>query len=226
MSIQMICFLLCSAGSSLPRRLLSGGGKGGLLSGGFPCCGARPQGCTGFSSCGTWTQELRFLDSGAHALLLRHTGSAAPQHVGSSREGSNPRLLHWQADSSSLSHQGSSSYVSFKRLHFKIIGPSHLGHHIYVYRVVNSIHLLPFSNVHGISNFSNLCPARGLSTSLAAQTVKRLSAMQETWVQSLGWEDLLEKEMAPLSSTLAWKILWMEEPGRLQSKGSQRVGHD
>ena len=95
-----------------------------------------------------------------------------------------------------------------------------------MYRVVNSIHLLPFSNVHGISNFSNLCPARGLSTSLAAQTVKRLSAMQETWVQSLGWEDLLEKEMAPLSSTLAWKILWMEEPGRLQSKGSQRVGHD
>ena len=45
-------------------------------------------------------------------------------------------------------------------------------------------------------------------------------------VQSLGWEDSLEKEMATYSSTLAWKIPWMEEPGRLQSMGSQRVGHD
>ena len=59
-----------------------------------------------------------------------------------------------------------------------------------------------------------------------AQMVKCLPAMQETWVQSLGQEDLLEKEMAPHSSTLAWKIPWMEEPGRLQSMGSQRVGHD
>ena len=56
--------------------------------------------------------------------------------------------------------------------------------------------------------------------------VKRLPIMRETWVQSLGWEDPLEKEMATHSSTLAWKIPWMEEPGRLQSMGSQRVGHD
>ena len=59
-----------------------------------------------------------------------------------------------------------------------------------------------------------------------AQTVKRLSTMRETWVQSLGQEDLLEKEMATHSSTLAWKIPWTEEPGRLQSMGSQRIGHD
>ena len=59
-----------------------------------------------------------------------------------------------------------------------------------------------------------------------AQTVKHLLAMWETWVQSLGQEDILEKEMATHSSTLAWKIPWMEEPGRLQSMGSQRVGHD
>ena len=57
-------------------------------------------------------------------------------------------------------------------------------------------------------------------------TVKRLHAVQETWVRSLGWEDPLEKEMATHSSTLAWKIPWTEEPGRLQSMGSQRVGHD
>ena len=56
--------------------------------------------------------------------------------------------------------------------------------------------------------------------------VKRLPTMQETRVQSLGREDLLEKEMATHSSAVAWKIPWMEEPGRLQSMGSQRVGHD
>ena len=56
--------------------------------------------------------------------------------------------------------------------------------------------------------------------------VKHLPTMQETWVQSLGREDLLEKEMATHSSILAWKIPWMEEPGGLQFMGSQRVGHD
>ena len=55
--------------------------------------------------------------------------------------------------------------------------------------------------------------------------VKRLPTVWETWVQSLGWEDLLEKATAPHSSTLAWKIPWMEEPGRLQSMGLQRVRH-
>ena len=56
--------------------------------------------------------------------------------------------------------------------------------------------------------------------------VKHLPTMQKTWVQSLGREDLLEKEMATHSSILAWKISWTEEPGRLQSKGLQRVGHN
>ena len=63
-------------------------------------------------------------------------------------------------------------------------------------------------------------------TSLVAQTVKCLSAMQETRVQSLGWEDPLEKEMAAHSSTLAWRIPGTAEPGRLPSMGSQRVGDD
>ena len=63
-------------------------------------------------------------------------------------------------------------------------------------------------------------------TSLVAQRVKCLLAMWETWVQSLGWEDPLEKEMATHSSTLAWKIPWTKEPDRLQFMGSQRVGHD
>ena len=65
-----------------------------------------------------------------------------------------------------------------------------------------------------------------LRTSMVAQMVKRLPTMQETWVRSLGQEDPLEKEMATHSSTLAWKIPWMEECGRLQSMESQRVGHD
>ena len=59
-----------------------------------------------------------------------------------------------------------------------------------------------------------------------AQTVKRLPAMRETQVRFLGPEDPLEKAMAIHSSTLAWKIPWMEKPDRLQSMGSQRVGHD
>ena len=62
--------------------------------------------------------------------------------------------------------------------------------------------------------------------SLVAQRLKRLSVMQETPVQSLGWEDPLEKEMATHSNILAWRTPWTEEPGRLQSTGSQRVGHD
>ena len=62
--------------------------------------------------------------------------------------------------------------------------------------------------------------------SLVAQMVKPLPAVQETGVQSLGWEDPLEKEMATHSSTLVWKIPWTEEPGRLQSMGLQSVGHD
>ena len=63
-------------------------------------------------------------------------------------------------------------------------------------------------------------------TSLVAQMVKRLPTMRETRVWTLDWEDLLEKEMATHSSILAWKIPWTEEPLRLQSMGSQRVGHD
>ena len=63
-------------------------------------------------------------------------------------------------------------------------------------------------------------------TSLVAQMVKRLSTIRETWVQSLGREDPLEKKMAIYSSTIAWKIPWTEEPDRLQLMGLQRVGHD
>ena len=61
---------------------------------------------------------------------------------------------------------------------------------------------------------------------VVAQMVKHLSAMQETRGRSLGWEDSPEKKMAAHPSTLAWKIPWTEEPGGLQSMGSERVGHD
>ena len=69
-------------------------------------------------------------------------------------------------------------------------------------------------------------PPSSIQASLVAQMVKNLPAMQETQVQSLGWEDPLEKEMATHSSILARRIPWTEEPGRLQSMGLQRVGHD
>ena len=62
--------------------------------------------------------------------------------------------------------------------------------------------------------------------SQVVQMVKYLPTMWETWVQSLGWEDLLEKEMATHSSSLAWTIPWTEDSGGLQSMGSKRVGHD
>ena len=64
-----------------------------------------------------------------------------------------------------------------------------------------------------------------LGASLVAQMVNNVPAMWETWVQSLGQDDPLEKGMATHSSLLAWRIPWTEEPGRLQATGSQRVGH-
>ena len=66
--------------------------------------------------------------------------------------------------------------------------------------------------------------SQGLPT--VAQCIKNPPAMQETWIQYLGWEDSLEEEMATHSSLLAWKISWTEELGRLQSMGLPRVGHD
>ena len=87
---------------------------------------------------------------------------------------------------------------------------------------------IPWTLVHGVaksqtrlSNFHF-----HFETSLVAQMIKHLPTMRETQVQSLGREDPLETEMAPHSSTLAWKIPWTEEPGKLQSMGLQRVGHD
>ena len=77
-----------------------------------------------------------------------------------------------------------------------------------------------------ILDISNWTHSFSAWSSLMAQTVKCLSTVQETGVRSLGWDGPLEKEMATHSSTIAWKIPWMEETGRLQSKGSRRVGHD
>ena len=75
------------------------------------------------------------------------------------------------------------------------------------------------------SKYAKRCPQSTVA-SLVVERLKRLSTMRETWVQSLGWEDPLEKEMATHSSILAWRIPWTEEPGGLQSMGSLRVGHD
>ena len=80
---------------------------------------------------------------------------------------------------------------------------------------------IPIPKKGNAKECSNYC-----TIALRAQTVKRLPTMRETWAQSLGQEDLLEKEVATHSSILAWKIPWMEKPGGLQSMGSQRVRHD
>ena len=82
-------------------------------------------------------------------------------------------------------------------------------------------------NINNLRYADDICIYHtGWLHSLVAQTVKHLPVRRETRVRSLGWEDSLEKKMATHSSILAWKIPWTEEPGGLQSKGLQRVGHD
>ena len=81
-------------------------------------------------------------------------------------------------------------------------------------------------NINRLESTGSKMADKSTLTSLVAQTVKHLLTMRETRVRSLGWENPLKKEMATHSSTLAWKFPWMEEPGRLQSMGLQRVGHD
>ena len=94
------------------------------------------------------------------------------------------------------------------------------------------VHITFFLSIHPLVDtwaafiFGFLFNASVNRASLVAQMVKHLPAMRETWVRSLGRKDPLEKEMATHSSTLAWKIPWKEDPGRLQSMGSQRVRHD
>ena len=78
--------------------------------------------------------------------------------------------------------------------------------------------------MYNIGNIVNIY--NNLRVSLVAQRLKRLPPIRETRVRSLSWEDPLEKEMATHSSILAWRIPWTEKPSRLQSTGSQRVGHD
>ena len=84
----------------------------------------------------------------------------------------------------------------------------------------------PFDTICQTENYILLDLEFSSRASLVAQFLKSLPAMQETWVQSLGQEDPLEKEMASHSSILAWRIPWTEEPGRLQSMGSQRIRHN
>ena len=97
--------------------------------------------------------------------------------------------------------------------------------------ILNSISLLEKNTVCMAAEPSHVsCSERffpaGLHCLCLDLDYKHLSTMRETWIQSLGWKDPLEKEMAVHARTIAWKIPWTEEPGRLQSMGSQRVGHN
>ena len=94
------------------------------------------------------------------------------------------------------------------------------------YKIKKSCNVQPFHTAHGILKARMLKWFAIPLTSLVAQRLKHLPPMQDTRVRSLGREDTLEKEMVTHSSILAWRIPWTEEPGRLQSTGSQRVGHD
>ena len=97
--------------------------------------------------------------------------------------------------------------------------PNQLFSHFSEHKVI----LVICTSILGYNKKTYLCTYRA---SLVAQRIKLLPAMQETRVWSLGWEDPLEKEMATYSSIPAWRIPWTEEPGGLQSMGSQRVRHD
>ena len=101
--------------------------------------------------------------------------------------------------------------------HKPVKGPFHAACKQLVYRVSGQ-------SIHTLIGLLRNAPAP--RASLVAQTVKCLSMMQEIQVRPLGWEDPLEKEMATHSSTIAWKIPWTEESGRLQPMWSQRVGQD
>ena len=105
----------------------------------------------------------------------------------------------------------------------------------------SSFHIIPSKEIPGLISFRmdwlhkypfsyffhySLSQDTEYSFSLVAQTIKNPPAMWETWVLSLSLEESLEKEMATQSNILAWRIPWTEEPGRLQSMTSQRVGHD
>ena len=105
--------------------------------------------------------------------------------------------------------------------HFKPVPPGHL-------HISKRFHGGPGKKTRRIKDqLGNASTQRGHAwASLVAQVVKKPPAMQETWVQSLGQEDPLEEEMATHSSIPAWRIPWTEEPGGLQSMGSQRIGHD
>ena len=97
--------------------------------------------------------------------------------------------------------------------------------HCSVFAHISVAFFIAFPQSEVATYFLRLGPPR-LGAFLMAEMVKNLPAMQQTWVWSLGWEDPLEKGMAPDSSILAWRIPWTEEPGRLQSMGSQRAIHN
>ena len=130
--------------------------------------------------------------------------------------GSNPGLLHCRQTLYCLSHQHS-TFIQYQILTFASVYVSGL----IIWYTFEELLCILRQLFYWLSIWSSLHTT--FWTSLVAQTVKCLSTMQETRVQSLGQEDPLEKEMAIHSSTIAWKIPWTEEPGGLQSMGSQRV---
>ena len=146
-----------------------------------------------------------------------------------STQGSNPGLSYCRRILYHLSHQGSpprKSVCSLLQISVLILATSFFGPK----QVLCFFSLVSLTTKWGLIQVFdyNMVWIRMTTerASLVAQRLKRLPAMRETWVRSLGWEDPLEKEMATHSSILAWRIPWTEEPGGLQSTGSQRVRHD
>ena len=143
-------------------------------------------------------------------------------------QGLNPHLLHCQADSFPLSHQGS-PIMAFGLPILREENSSSTFTEIFsaqIFSYVKVAFKMLLRWLLGHWPILLIGTYQSYWASLVAQRVKHLPTMWETWVQSLGQEDPLEKGIATHSSILAWRIPWSEEPGRLQSMGSQRVGHD
>ena len=119
----------------------------------------------------------------------------------------------------------STSFVIFKHINSKLISKANLSHQIVILKIRKMVHALRIPATY-LLVITNCCELRCNWASLVGQVVKKLPAMQETWVGSLGWEEPLAKGMVTPSSILAWKIPWTGDPQELQIKGLQRVWKD
>ena len=226
---MLLCGLFSSFGE---RELPSSGDVQASPCGGFFCCRAWALGC------GASVVAVPGLSS-TGSIVVAHRLSCSIECGIFLDQGSNLCLLHWQADSLPLSHKGSPYFIQFYiKILYKWLVLLWLILWLVLFLENYSLMILSYHDrviTTWILRFQRwellgrLAPIHGIRNFPGDAAVKNLPAVQEPRemrVRSLGWEDLLEECMATHSCILAWRIPWTEEPGGLQSTGSQRVRHD